>query len=308
MAEFLSRRPVTLLTPFTGIQGLEFSYDEGVEPHLFSLARVAREKLEAGIAIARAKGGEVPANGDLALVQYRNPHSPGYRYDTLRRTFSVVTGGGKERFYDYLASAFAYREDHSYNPIMPFAVSATLVTPKGEVFFELRSMSLTDFPGKAHVFGGACRPGESPDAAIRRALRMKFGLNGTRFTVEWTGAGLENLNHILELFCVVRLSEEETSQFSRAKYFREDYPDATLLHLSFENVLQLLGYGMERWNPSGYLNLLCALAHLGQVCADEASEFLDEQFERLTTEPYQHVHPAEQYLALADQLIGAQAP
>ncbi|HLC99825.1 MAG TPA: hypothetical protein VJC11_02585 [Patescibacteria group bacterium] len=248
-----------------------------------------RDQLDAEITRRREQGESVPFSGELANVE-----------DFQVENGKITLHTAKTDYFSFLASSYIFRENHKENPIKPLAVSATLVGPDGTILFEKRT-NVTEMEGKFHIFGGSLKPGQEPKSSMKNILQRKLGLEVDDQSIEISGADLENLQNIVEIFFVVNLTEDQV------RSFQERFGDASskerkdIHEISSKKDLKKIEEMFHEkditdWNPSGFYNVMYALIKIGTRTPEEVEKIVKPLQKKISRKPYRYDYPIKNYL------------
>lgn len=204
-------------------------------------------------------------------------------------------------FFDYLASAYAFRNNQGASNILPLAAQATFFTASGLLVVDKRSDKMTDFPGAYSQFGGSLTPERAadPEKSLREIARQKWQLDLAEDQLHKTGLDIETINRILCLFFTSQLQESQSSNFQEVLERRKGGEQFILLSpdrqsQQWENFIA--DNWIQKWNPTALTNTLYALVYMGYRTPQEAENIVEDQKQRLHPAPFDYTYPMENYL------------
>lgn len=214
----------------------------------------------------------------------------------------------------FVASAYAFRDNESKNPVRPLAVQATVFSPdRKKILLERRLHSLDHAGTRTTSVTGVLKPGETNIERViidRIAAKSKHGdevyvPDLTEEQITPTGITRDN---ILNVYCAAYMITLTTEQYERACDFAEidseKKDDGTRNRYYFELDVDTIDEKLDslwRWEPSTYANILYALVASGNRTPEEAQEMLLMAEKGLTDKPMTYSYPAEQILGPTEE-------
>jgi len=269
------------------------------------------KKIEA-ISVAHAPETiEIPENIKEISKKLSNKETPTFfngpfanveavRFTTDNR---ILIDTKETNLFSYLAASYANREHMGDNPIRPLAAQATVFSPDGKkIVLERRSNDLTDFPGKLSVFGGALKPGESPEQRIVEIINKKLGLDIAPDQVTATGLCRENINNIFCALFSIRLNENQYEDGKHRAKEKMKSKERMFYQVSAEKATEsieriFLGKrDITEWEPNAFYNILYALAANGLRTKDDIEKILQRTREKLQSKPFSYIYPIQKHL------------